>query len=581
MAPQAQFFSQPVNYGNPSEENAANYNALKKQALDQIFRANIAQTASTDPATGTVTKPGDLNQAGFYKAVANSGILGPEEFPAAMNAYLGQKQGATTAIALDLGNKQMGVQEPVASRNGAQVGEPEITTTPAEQGPKNPLIPAAAPSPDGQAPTGTWFDQLKAKTQQATPDQTQVAAQTAPPPGDSQPDNRAALARLFGMKDANGQDLGASTLQGNQGGTNAPQVEQLPELPPQPQGTISQAPDNRTELQTIEDRANAGPGPQGVAPAVSAPPAALTTWEPKDDGSNQYRQFKTALDTKLQAMGLPDASAYLSQVYTQTYKENTPTPPNPMLLAQDGEGRAKYMQEQMAFAAGKQKAEGAAEAATLAARAALEGVAKEYGVVTVEQSKSELGPNEILRDPAKRDQAAALKTNFQLISATQDQLAKAGTNTTALSLIAPQVARAYATATNPGQQLGEGNLQEVARALYPEAFDDKRFMGKAISALARGFKNGDWSGLNQLSDYIDAGDPAAVSKRFQTTLAEAAKLNATTYGSYVKPAAAPAKTLANIVGTMPTFASPSDPGFAQLPSGSKFVGQDGKIRVKR
>jgi hypothetical protein len=384
------------------------------------------------------------------------------------------------------------------------------------------------------------------------------------------------------MKDANGQDLGSSTLQANQAAPPPSPVGQLPPLPPQSQGTISQAPDNRTELQTIEDSANAGPGPQGMAPAVATPPAALTTWEPKDDGSNQYRQFKTALDTKMQSMGMPDASAYLTQVYNQTYKENAPTPPNPMRLSQGGEGRAKYMEQQMAFAAGKQKAEGAAEAATLAARAALEETAKQYGVVTVEQGKSELGPNEILRDPAKRDQAAALKTNFQLITATQGALAKAGTNTTALSLVAPQVARAYATATNPGQQLGEGNLQEVARALYPDAFDDKRFMGKAISALSRGFKNGDWSGLNQLSDYIDAGDPEAVSKRFQATLAEAAKLNANTYGSYVKSSSeTQPKTLGQIVGTgLPRPSGKDDPIYTKLPSGAHFISPSGIEKVK-
>jgi hypothetical protein len=551
MAPQAQFFTQPVNYGNPSEENAANYAQTKKLLLDKAFASNIATEPVVDASGTVVTKPGDLDQAGFYRDAVKAG-LGPAEVPAAMQYYLGQKQGESQAVALNLGQKQMGVQDPVVSRNGAQIGEPAITTTPAASSePKNPLVPAAAPSPDGQAPAGSWFDQLKAKTQQPASDQAQIAAQTAAPSGAAQYDNKAALAKLFGMKDANGQDLGSSTLQGNQSTQPPSPVGQLPPLAPQAQGMISQAPDNRTALQTIEDSANAGPGPQGMAPSVATPPAALTTWEPKDDGSNQYRQFKTALDTKLQSMGMPDASAYLSQVYNQAYKANTPTPPNPMLLSQGGEGRAKYMEQQMAFAAGKQKAEGAAEAATLAARASLEETAKQYGVNTVAQSTTELSPDEILRDPAKRDQAAALKTNFEYIRNAQNDLAAAGVNTTKLALLAPAVARAVATAVNPGQQIGTGNLEEVDRLLYPDQVEDKRFMGKALMAITRGLKNDDWSGVQQLSDYIDAGDPAAVSKRFQATLAEAQKLNATTYGSYVKPAQAPAKTLGQMVGTGP------------------------------
>ena len=138
--------------------------------------------------------------------------------------------------------------------------------------------------------------------------------------------------------------------------------------------------DNRTFTQRFEDSYNPTNTVTASAGGVGAPEDKLFVWEPKNDGSNEFQQYKTALASKLKANGFADASEFLHAIYAQTIKANMPTAPNEGLLALGKEGIAKYRGEQKAYQAGLQKAQGLAEAEVTKAKEGLAEFAKQYGV---------------------------------------------------------------------------------------------------------------------------------------------------------------------------------------------------------
>lgn len=318
---------------------------------------------------------------------------------------------------------------------------------------------------------------------------------------------------------------------------------------------------------------------------ISAPTGQATTDESifsvpvKDDGTNEYRQYKTALDSKLQGMGMESPEKWLKAVHDYTLEQNTPVQPNP--LAFTGKDGAKEFGEQMMkYAQGQIQAKGKAEEAVMKAKESLIEFAKAFGASTVDQRKLELPQGMILRDSSKRTEAAALITNRYNIGNAKTTLKEAGFDTTKLGMAAPQVIRAYATALNPGMQLSEGNLVEVSKALYPDMASKPEFLVKMATAMFRGLK-GDWTGFQQLSDYADAGAPEKVAQRMKKIADEAASLNERNLANYViKPVATKMEK-----ETTDKTSTPSAKGFAGAspkanPAAHKKTSKTGKTDSK-
>ena len=353
-------------------------------------------------------------------------------------------------------------------------------------------------------------------------------------PGSTEQPSTAAPANEMANSDVSVGNAYNPTGSGNNTGSFA-----LPEDSTQYPSAITPGVDNRTHAQMVEDSYD--PSKSMMDPrnlmAGSGHDADqngdMFKWEPTNVDGQQYQQFASALKTQLNAAGYSDAPSYLKGVYDSTFQANMPPAPNNLLLSQGLEGQAKYGKELQEYQAGLIKAKGEATKAVIAAKDKLAEFAKGYGDQTVEQRKSELGPNEILRDPSKRNEAAALKTNRQTVAFAAEAVKEAGTDTSKLALAAPQVIRAYATANNPGQQLSEGNLLESSKQLFPDYSDNKGFMVKATLALARGLRSNDWSGMDQLMNVVDASAPAALQARLARLASEAEKLNEINYSNYV------------------------------------------------
>lgn len=256
-------------------------------------------------------------------------------------------------------------------------------------------------------------------------------------------------------------------------------------------------------------------------------------WEPKDDGSNEYRQFKTALDSQLKSLDMKSASDYLQKIGENTYKQNLYVPNQMAWMTKEGKIDYSAMGAEIAKVKDSdQKARAKAEEAIQKAKDSLMETAKKYGVDTVEGRKLDI-ENYKLRDSSKRTEAASLITNKQNISNAKAAIKDAGVDTTKLALAAPQVIRAYATALNPGQQLSEGNLIEVSKVLYPDMASKPEFVAKLAGGLMRGIKDDDWSVFDQLTNYVDAGAPTKVAARMAKIASEAAVLNEKNLDNYV------------------------------------------------
>jgi hypothetical protein len=368
-------------------------------------------------------------------------------------------------------------------------------------------------------------------------DQVQIEAQTSAPSG-------AAVAQPQADQPSQ-QSLGSSSLA-------------IGQLPPLPEGAgasptvLRPGQDSRSARQRVEDSFDPS---QTLAAKMTVnqqgggPDAGIFDWKPVDNGSNQFQQFSQALGAKLKGIGAldangnPDPSKYLQQVYASTVASNMPPAPATTLLSQGLEGQAKFEEQANAFTAGLQKAKGLGQAAVLKAKGDLIDYAKQFGVDTVEQRKSEI-PGGTLRDTSKRNETNALLANEKNIEFAADAIAKASQggvpNVPQLMMAAPQVIRAYATTLNPGQQLNEGNLMEVSGQMYPEIAGPK--LVAVAAALGRGLRNNDWSGFDTFANSIDATSPQALLQRMNTLVSESRKLNKISLGSYMTQAEKPKLT---------------------------------------
>jgi len=467
---------------------------------------------------------GNVNERGFYQGIKDIG-LGPAEAKTAMDWLAAQKGSQVNTATQNQTLRALGSNPAAAGRAGAQIGEPEpVEVT------RNPLVPSAPPSEGSQRKgnwsLSDWFNGMKAKAEQpqaqaqTMPDAQQVAAQQAAPSGFATADQPQA---------ADLGQIGSASLATAKDDPFAGYQEP----------TLAPGEDLRSANQKVEDSYNPDASMMGQAQAQAAPAQAspMFHWEPQNDGSNQFQQFGSALSAKLNAEGYKDPSEFLQATYANAVKANAPPMPNQGLLMLGPEGMSKYQGEMQTYLAGLQKAQGIAGQEIMKAKAGLADFAKQYGVNTVEQRKSEI-PGGLLRDTSKRTEAAALITNQKNVEnaaeAVKASVDANGPNVMKLMLAAPQVIRAYATALNPGQQLGEGNLLEVSRVMYPELPGPKLI--PIVAALGRGLRNNDWSGFKTITDAIDATAPQALYQRMSKLTEEAARLNQTSLASYMVPA---------------------------------------------
>lgn len=302
--------------------------------------------------------------------------------------------------------------------------------------------------------------------------------------------------------------------------------------PAQPQAQPQGEPFVTDFLRNIKSPAGTGISGTGAGAGAEGTDASLFDWAPQNVDGNVYQQYSDALDKQLKAGGYSSPSDYLRKTYNAVLAENTPTSPNELQLVLGKEGIAKYGDQRQAYIAAMGIARGKAEKAVIEARGKLDEFAQRSGTAAVDQRKTELPAGMVLRDPAKRNEAASLLTNAKTIKFAAESVAKAGTDGAALEMAAPQAIRAYATALNPGQQLSEGNLRETAMTLYPEFGNNHDMTMKIAGAMLLAFK-GDSSALRGIMSKVDNLSPVKLATRLRNLVHEAAILNQNTLTSYV------------------------------------------------
>lgn len=286
-----------------------------------------------------------------------------------------------------------------------------------------------------------------------------------------------------------------------------------PQPAPQQQ---AQAPrqDGRSILERLADSGTGIPNASNLGIGsgngqATSPDTNLFQWDVASTDTNQYRQYKQAQDALLKSKGFADAGTYLKSVYDQTILANAAPGINPLVLLEDpsnpGKGMSELGKQIVASAQGNQKAEGLARQAVLAAKSELVKLAQDYGQQTVDQRKSELNGNMILRDPSTRQTAVTLLSNRGAIDETLLQLNNARTQLD-VQMVAPMVAKAVGMSY--GNQATEFNIAEVYKSAFPEMNTD------LLASLALGtvaaIKNDNWSGVGRLLDNINPADPAAI-----------------------------------------------------------------------
>jgi len=308
----------------------------------------------------------------------------------------------------------------------------------------------------------------------------------------------------------------------------APEMGRLPEINVE-SSAASNPPVDDYFSSMLRDVSLQGAQGAGGSSTTAAPDAGLFAWNPQNDGSNAYMQYRDALDSQLKANGFDSPSTYLKSVYDSALQSNMPPRPSPVLRSI---APGEYYKAQAAYESGVQQAQGKAQQAVVEARAKLSDFAKQFGANVVDQRKTELNSSMVLRDPSKRAEAASLITNGKNIDYVKRDLADAGNDIARLQLVAPAVIRTYVTALNPGQQLSEGNLKEAGLMLFPEFGNSEQMMTQLAAGILLSFK-GDNSILKSFAARAEQMGGAPLSARLQRMAEHAESLNRQTLASYV------------------------------------------------
>lgn len=551
---------QPVQVHLPAPAQLQDPMELRKLRQTQLLNRawNDSLVTAPDP-NNPKARIGDVDQRKFY---ASAAALGLDPDSAAASLAWRQKQyqnvSGMSDIADTMAAKRPGFNiEEAVGRAGTGYGAPAVI----DNTPVPPQGVAGMSGSIGQTVAGAAAEQPKPQAP-VTPQGVAV-----PPPEPQQTQTAPAAPRTGwdGVSDYLGigrkpeQMLAAQGYPQPQPQTDVPRpagvpdtsmlVSPMPDIPEADmqmyRDQVQVPPDTRTFDEAALDQYMSLPFGGAQTSSAQMDPAErakdpVFAWAPQDDGSNAYRQYATALDSQLKANGFASAPDYLMSVYDSAYSQYVKPVPPAALMATP-EGKIKYQTMMAEHQQSKVEADARARQAVLAERKALTEDAQKYGVSTIDQRKTEMPEGYVLRDPSKRNEAAALSTNRQNARYAADAVNAAGTDTVKLGLALPQVVRAYATALNPSQQLSEGNIREVAAQMYPEHTGSKEFMLAAALAVGRFFRNGDTSGISQLTNTVDASDPKAVQARLARLAQEAQHLTEVNLRNYVVPAKADAK----------------------------------------
>lgn len=229
----------------------------------------------------------------------------------------------------------------------------------------------------------------------------------------------------------------------------------------------------------------------------------LMQWEVKDDGSNLYRQYSSALDQYLNSVGFSKsgsdkttsdtATRYLQSVYTNTLLSNTPAGVNPYVILKDpknpGAGLSEYGEQMVKNTQQGKIAEGKAREAVLQAKAALSGIADKYGVQNAQEKELQVGDDTMLYDKSKRDNVAILKMVKADVPELQKQVKAAG-DIVSLQMLLPQVAKASGQSMG-GVQPTVFNIAEVYKGAFPEL--DKVTAARIAVATIQALRTRDFS----------------------------------------------------------------------------------------
>lgn len=417
------------------------------------------------------------------------------------------------------------------------------------------------PTQESQVPAqikeGNWFTNLFRAEQKPKPKFTSEFLPSVDEAGPEQMSNNLTPAQQEQVRLQQQAPSGAAVQSTQQttpldvgvGNLSVPSVNSLE---PTTETSYIKLPDNRSYLSRAEDMPLRG---ELLDPLTGADSKTETVddskfkWTPVNAGNNQYTQFADGLRLKLQAYGLTktkedgtydvegNASDYLKNVYDSTLQKSITAPqPNPTQLQLGPAGRAKYNEERLKYNADVARARGEADAAVIAAKEGLSQYAKEQGVNTVEDRKTQLTGNVRVKNEADFDAASALAENRGFTRKILADIDAAGDNVATLTSILPQLARGMATAWSPGQQITDGNLKENVGTLYNGLrTENGQPVDESVkTALARLFMSGgkDTGGFQDLTNRLDATSVQVLKQRMESAAKEAIIVSDNRYKHY-------------------------------------------------
>jgi len=392
--PQAQFFQL-----NPQSSFAddiksgyeAGYNireGQRKKALNEIYSKHV--------------KPdGSFDSENFLKEAADAGI-GPEM----TSTWLNQKTAKSDATVKEATNAEMlsvlGRKPDVLRDWFIQEKEKAAKlNNPTEQGDGGPLTPSTLDVDK----LSDNRDEVDKKQAAADSKVTDSGVMLSPPTGPKVPATAPVsqqLQEMFNKKGVEGiQASDAADLldrvPGNSDRTDisgriysAPEgkftEKDISNLTAQPFDEVDQG----KKYDIVEEALRREPGQSGPAGKLGdiQTPGTFQSdsvkWEPKDDGSNEYRQFKATLDSQLKALDMKSASDYLQKIGENTYKQNLYVPNQMAWMTKDGKIDYSAMGAEIAKVKDSdQKARAKAEEAIQKAKDNLMETAQKYGVSTI------------------------------------------------------------------------------------------------------------------------------------------------------------------------------------------------------
>jgi hypothetical protein len=299
-------------WGQLQEIQQKTYDFKKKKDLNRIFAKNVAQQTVTDPSTGKViTRAGDIDQAGYYRDAAQAG-LSPEAISEGLKQFMGQRRAESELVNLNIGQRQTGVDSPTQTRNNASVGEPAITQKPLTNDALDSWFEDMKGKATASNPTAENTGGAPGQTAESTGPSNPLVPATAPEPVKAPLTKESLFAALRPGASADGQDLGQGKIQAQPAPVTQTPTMQLPELAPQPQGQISQAPDNRTHMQAIEDSAANAPLPGAGAIPANGDYSGFFNYD--NAVAQNGIEIKAGLDASLAKLGKPQGQAGINEV---------------------------------------------------------------------------------------------------------------------------------------------------------------------------------------------------------------------------------------------------------------------------